>query len=72
MAYVFVVSPCVACGLTITFNPARVPSLPVNGVREPLCRECFDKWNQIHKTSKGLEPIQPHPDAWGACQESEF
>ena len=72
MAYAFVVGNCCACGVLLTFNPVRVPSLRVNGSREPLCRACHARWNEIHRTSKGLAPVEAHPDAWGACHESEL
>ena len=62
----FAIGSCVACGRTITFNPERVPSLRVNGSREPLCPGCHARWNLIHRTSKGLAPVEAHPEAWGA------
>lgn len=67
--YMFVLAACVNCRATITINPERCPSLRVNGEREPLCRVCFDKWNVIHRTSKGLAPEPIHPDAYepAAC-----
>lgn len=64
MAYMFVVGQCVACHRTICFNPHHVPSLRVNGVREPLCEGCHGEWNRIHRTSKGLPPVEAHPEAW--------
>lgn len=72
MGYCFVIGQCCGCHATITFNPVRVPSLRVNGSKEPLCPGCFARWNEIHRTSKGLEPIEAHPDAWEACHESEL
>lgn len=70
--FCFVVGNCCSCGVLITFNPVRVPSLTVNGSREPLCRTCFGRWNEIHRTSKGLEPVEAHADAWEGCDESEL
>ncbi len=64
MPFMFVVGQCVACGALITFNPHHVPSIRVNGSREPLCPACFARWNEIHRTSKGLEPLPLHPDAF--------
>ena len=72
MAYCFVVGQCCGCRAAITFNPVRVPSLRVNGSKEPLCRGCFARWNEIHRTSQGLEPVAAHEDAWEACHESEL
>jgi hypothetical protein len=39
---------CCACSRTIAFNPHKVPSLMINGSREPLCRECAERWNELH------------------------
>lgn len=64
MAYMFVIGSCVACRATITFNPTWVPSIRVNGSREPLCPACHARWNQIHRVSKGLEPLPIHPEAY--------
>lgn len=63
---------CVGCGCPMSFNPHRVPSLIVSGVREPLCRSCFEVWNQIHRTDKGLDPIPLHPRAYDFIQEGEL
>lgn len=67
--YMFVIAECVACEAAITINPDCCPSLRVDGVRQPLCRGCFDRWNVIHRTGKGLQPVALHPDAYGV-QES--
>lgn len=62
--YMFCMGSCVACKRPITFNPNKVPSIRVNGQREPLCADCFDRWNKLHRTSKGLAPIPINPDAY--------
>lgn len=64
MGAMFVIGDCVACKSLITFNPDHVPSLRVNGVREPLCKACFDRWNELHRVSKGLPPEPLHPEAY--------
>lgn len=64
MAFMYALGSCCACGTGIAFNPNKVPSLRVNGVREPICRACFEQWNQIHRTSKGLDPVELSPDAY--------
>jgi hypothetical protein len=63
---------CCACGRTVSFNPLRVPSLVVNGRREPLCRFCFHRWNEIHRISKGLKPEPLAPDAYQPIDEAEL
>lgn len=64
MGYMFVIGNCISCNNQITFNPNKVPSIRVNGVREPICENCFNRWNQIHRIDKGLEPIPLNPDAY--------
>lgn len=66
MPFMSVIGSCCACGVQIVFSPSRVPSLVVNGSREPLCRTCHARWNEIHRTSKGLPPVEAHPEAWEA------
>jgi hypothetical protein len=55
---------CVSCERPISFNPELVPSLRVNGEREPVCRGCFKLWNEVHRVSKGLEPVKLRPGAY--------
>ena len=64
MPYMVIAGDCVSCHALITFNPHFVPSLRVNGSREPLCASCHGRWNEIHRTSKGLEPVAIHPEAY--------
>lgn len=69
--FVFMVASCAACGVTIMCNPNMVPSLRVAGVREPICRGCFDRWNEIHRVSKGLEPVEPQAGAYECAEVGE-
>lgn len=71
MAFVFVVGQCVFCHRVMSFNPLRVPSIPINGKREPMCINCHTKANEI-RVGKGLEPWpEPFPDAYEAVDERE-
>lgn len=72
MGYVSCMGNCCACHRLMVFNPISVPSLVINGVREPLCESCFNRWNYLHRTSKGLEPIPLEKDAYIGCPESEL
>lgn len=72
MGYAFCLGTCINCAKSISFNPRRVPSIKVDGVKEPLCAECCAKWNEIHRVSKGLEPIPPHKDAYTYCREEDL
>ena len=49
MGYAIVMGFCVACKASVQFNPHKVPSIRVNGTREPLCRRCAERWSEIHK-----------------------
>lgn len=62
--YVMVFGSCAVCDGFISFNPSCVPSIVVNGEKEPICRSCFDRWNKIHRTDKGLEPVELDPQAY--------
>jgi hypothetical protein len=39
--YVLAYGACIHCGTMMTFNPHYVPSIRVQGTKEPLCRGCF-------------------------------
>ena len=70
MSYVYLTSACVACGRLISYNPARVPSLRVNGVREPVCRACVESANA--RLEPGQAPFVIHPEAYEPLPEKEF
>lgn len=70
--FVWCIGNCVACGVPIQYNPNRVPSITVNGSRQALCKSCFARWNQIHRTSKGLEPVPLDPQAYEPAPESDL
>jgi hypothetical protein len=73
MAYLFVMSACVVCRQPFTYNPLRVPSVVVNGTREPICRACVERANVVRR-DRGLptwpifddsyEPVDEHEVPW--------
>jgi hypothetical protein len=69
--YVFATSACVGCRRIFSYNPMRVPSLTINGSREPICQACVERVNPA-RIKNGLPPIVPLPDAYEACDESEL
>jgi hypothetical protein len=71
MGVAFCIGPCVCCRVPFVFNPMRVPSFRVNGVREPLCERCMGLVNQ-KRAAIGLPPFTIMPDAYEACEESEL
>lgn len=68
MGYAMLMGICCACKQVISFNPHKVPSLKINGIREPLCRNCAEKWNTLHP--EGARPIQD--GAYDPIDENEL
>jgi len=62
---------CIVCRNPFAFNPVRVPSLMVDGNREPVCRTCILRVNPLRE-AKGLPPIEILPDAYAPCEEGEL
>jgi hypothetical protein len=50
-------SECCACRRVFCYAPSLVPSIPIDGEKRPVCRDCLAAWNKIHRTSKGLAPF---------------
>lgn len=69
--YAVAISPCFGCKKIFAYNPLEVPSIRVNGIREPVCQSCVDEANPI-RIANGLQPITPSPDAYGSCTEAEL
>jgi hypothetical protein len=63
MAWMSVLGQCIGCGRMFTFNAERVPSIVVNGEREPVCANCVVHYNSIRERN-GLPPIVPLPGAY--------
>lgn len=62
---------CINCGKPFSFNPVKVPSIRVNGVREPVCKPCVETAN-VERVAAGLEPFAINPDAYDPCREEEL
>lgn len=71
MGVVQAMSACVRCRRMFMFNPLRVPSVRVNGVREPVCRACIEGANVI-RAERGLPPITYAADAYDPIDEHEL
>ena len=63
MGYMLVAGECFGCKQPFTFSPDLVPSVRVNGRREPICRACVDRVNPRRKAN-GLPEIRPLPGAY--------
>jgi hypothetical protein len=71
MGYAMCMGRCFNCNQMFSFNPIRVPSIRVDGVRQPICAACVEKANPL-RVANGLEPIVPHKDAYTYCNEEEL
>ena len=71
MGYAVCFGVCCACHNPMSFNPHKVPSIPINGVREPVCKSCVGVYNAMRK-QKGEPEFQIPPGAYDAIDESEL
>lgn len=69
--FVFATGLCHSCRCLFSFNPHRVPSLRVNGVREPICLACMTAANKL-RIERGEPPHPIHPDAYIPIPEGEL
>jgi hypothetical protein len=58
-----VIGNCIGCGILFTFNAQHVPSVRVNGVKEPICRDCMTRVNAA-LMARDKDPVWIHPDAY--------
>jgi hypothetical protein len=56
MPYMVVLGLCVRCRAVMSFNPETVPSVRVDGEREPLCEPCVRVLNG-QREAAGLPPF---------------
>ena len=68
MGYLTAMGECANCHRLFSFNPELVPSVRVNGHREPVCRPCIEQANTIRK-GRGLGALQVLPGAYEAQDE---
>ena len=54
--FVYMMATCCNCERVISFAPTKVPSLMIEGKREPLCRSCAERWNEMNPEK--ARPIQ--------------
>jgi len=65
MAYMLCHGACINCKRLFAFNPDLVPSVRINGHKEPICRACVEYANPVRK-QKGLQEIRILPGAYEA------
>lgn len=68
MGYALCHASCAACHQPVAFNPHLVPSIRINGVKEPLCESCANRWNTLHP--ENAQVINPR--AYEPMDESEL
>ena len=61
--FVYVLGECYVCRRVFAFNGELVPSLELNGRREPFCPDCIARAN-VKRVANGLDPIVPLPGAY--------
>lgn len=71
MGYALMWSPCVRCGRVFGFNPHKVPSIRINGEREPVCRDCYEVLAAIQKKA-GMEVLPLDAQAYEAIDEHDL
>lgn len=69
--FAYATSQCFGCKRIFSYNPMRVPSIRINGQREPVCLDCVHVCNPA-RVKNGLAPIVPHKDAYEPCPEEEL
>lgn len=62
---------CCNCGQPFAFNPMRVPSIIIDGTREPVCRDCMDAVNAERK-QLNMPLIPVAADAYDSCSAEEL
>jgi len=61
--YMYALGRCWSCGRPLMFNAERVPSIPIDGERQPICQGCVDIANP-RRVANGLDPIVVMPGAY--------
>lgn len=68
--FVSVIGACVRCRQPFEFSPTKVPSALIDGVRQPICRSCFE-WLNGERERQGMERVPLLPGAYEADAEEE-
>ena len=71
MGYVYMTSQCFSCKQLFDYNPHRVPSLTIRGVREPFCKRCVEEANP-KRIANGLEAVEILDGAYEPMKEAEL
>jgi hypothetical protein len=63
MGYMYVLGDCWSCGRLFMFSAERVPSIVIDGERQPVCESCITLANEERK-AKGMPVIAVLPGAY--------
>ena len=71
MGYAIVTGSCIGCQKLFGYNPHKVPSIPIGGVGQAICRNCAGIV-QENQRRDGLPVTEIHPEAYEPIHESEL
>ena len=71
MGYAIVTGTCFGCQTFFGYNPHRVPSIRIDGVRQAICRNCAGIV-QENQRRDNLPVTELHPEAYEPIHESEL
>ncbi|MEK0326432.1 MAG: hypothetical protein QQN63_12085 [Nitrosopumilus sp.] len=71
MGYIMATSACYGCKCIFSYNPQKVPSIRIDGVREPVCELCIMAANR-QREKLGLDLHVIHSDAYKPIPEAEL
>jgi hypothetical protein len=69
--YAMAMGRCINCSRIFGFNPHKVPSIRLNGTKEPICRDCIKDLNAV-RVAHGVPEWTIHPDAYEPVDENEL
>ena len=70
--FVFMLGACGLCHQPFSFHPNKVPSMLIDGKKEPICLNCFNH-AQASRKEHGLEPWPaPLPGAYEGDEEENI
>jgi hypothetical protein len=68
--YAFAMAACAGCNRLFSFNPCLVPSIGLDGARQPICKACVEIINR-NRFRHHLAPIKPLPGAYEPISEDQ-
>jgi hypothetical protein len=54
---------CIVCTNVFSFNPRYVPSVKLEGVNQPICRQCVEDLN-LRRSLQGVNKVVISPHAY--------